>query len=699
MESIGGCYQFLILWLLVTFRSTLYVHSHFGDNEDEDVYRFQSNFSIAPHHQQNLNDDVSEAGDKLLTLSAFNEAMFPFASQECLIHVTSFGRQVFDFQEAPLFPLILRHLSAHKIVYYIIYRDRHSEFVESVTDTIWIMKGVNISFRNVSTAYCFYSLYINIGNRISICAKLDKFKFSAKSKPWRCEAHLGIFPPTTSLRTGEVYNNHLNYPAVWYYDSTISRFVLPGNTLKYNMIVVSSKMHRLHLQRDLYRNWARLYFGLTYDEGQKHLINLSQLATDIFLIFQTRTSSRRLLPTKEQIISIWNIKVCQNCATDTKNLSQLLLQEIRLQHWLNFTSIRDYFYKEFYKEDDETRWILHSRGSTINSANHFEYFQTCKRYHKNKPTFASSGIDLQMASIVHIWHLIMKNYTYRSTFGNWWEENECWSGSSVARKTNKFIRYSSSTLHLRLRLSVEVPDLPFTIIFPNDVATLRFVSCGRPKTGAFAFSALLSVFEWPVWLACLVIVAASILFKIVCFSVKQKICANTVLTYAFEYFKNFVEQGSSLLNTSVSHKWTIFMGLYMPVHIVLSNAYRNSNVYNMVQPREPIPYERLSQLINDNFKIYSRNVGRLTELLEHWSYDYEPLNVTKFTSDDPHDFMVYSGDHYLGSVWSEIRMIEMSRMKQLGMESYTNEEITLLKNHSGLHPDMLSICNQTAHEH
>lgn len=53
--------------------------------------------------------------------------------------------------------------------------------------------------------------------------------------------------------------------------------------------------------------------------------------------------------------------------------------------------------------------------------------------------------------------------------------------------------------------------------------------------------------------------------------------------------------------------------------VVLSNAYKNNNVYNMITEREDIPYTLVSQLENDKFSIYTRptdfNIGKLNSSL------------------------------------------------------------------------------------
>lgn len=46
--------------------------------------------------------------------------------------------------------------------------------------------------------------------------------------------------------------------------------------------------------------------------------------------------------------------------------------------------------------------------------------------------------------------------------------------------------------------------------------------------------------------------------------------------------------------------------------IVLSNAYKNSNVYNMVTPRQPVLYKKFRELLEDKFQVYTRSVSDST---------------------------------------------------------------------------------------
>lgn len=69
----------------------------------------------------------------------------------------------------------------------------------------------------------------------------------------------------------------------------------------------------------------------------------------------------------------------------------------------------------------------------------------------------------------------------------------------------------------------------------------------------------------------------------------------------------FLEQGDPY-RSSVSNEGRIwwFVGAFLLAGIVISNAYKNENVYNMIAPRKPIPYETFNELFRDNFTIFTR---------------------------------------------------------------------------------------------
>lgn len=138
---------------------------------------------------------------------------------------------------------------------------------------------------------------------------------------------------------------------------------------------------------------------------------------------------------------------------------------------------------------------------------------------------------------------------------------------------------------------------------------LRFVSCCRPPISPLAFQELTNVFDEKIWLLLLATLIILVLYKnVIVGRHKLQFFINTLASDTLpEFLKLLVNQGD-IFFTRVKEGtiWRLPFGLPLLTSAVVSNAYLNKNVYNMVKPREPVPYETFDQLIHDNFNIYSR---------------------------------------------------------------------------------------------
>lgn len=76
---------------------------------------------------------------------------------------------------------------------------------------------------------------------------------------------------------------------------------------------------------------------------------------------------------------------------------------------------------------------------------------------------------------------------------------------------------------------------------------------------------------------------------------------------AVDSLKVLLEQGNpypeSVANTE---RFRCTIGLLLLTGIILSNIYKNRNVYNMIAPRAPLDYKHFEELTRDNVIIYTR---------------------------------------------------------------------------------------------
>lgn len=81
----------------------------------------------------------------------------------------------------------------------------------------------------------------------------------------------------------------------------------------------------------------------------------------------------------------------------------------------------------------------------------------------------------------------------------------------------------------------------------------------------------------------------------------------TIIGTVTELYKVFVEQSNPFLNSTIQNLRCQFIcATLLLAGVIISNAYKNVNVYNMMQPRHPITYQTADQLLHDNFTLYTR---------------------------------------------------------------------------------------------
>lgn len=125
----------------------------------------------------------------------------------------------------------------------------------------------------------------------------------------------------------------------------------------------------------------------------------------------------------------------------------------------------------------------------------------------------------------------------------------------------------------------------------------------------------------------------------------------------------------------------------MLASIVLSNAYQNANVYNMVKPRFSVPRERLSELIADKFTIYTRTLPDIQIL----GSLFPPVILLNKSLVDvtPHSIS-FGGSHKRDIIFSEVMLLARSMMFFINAEK-DKHKIDVLLNYTKLHTNFVSI--------
>lgn len=137
----------------------------------------------------------------------------------------------------------------------------------------------------------------------------------------------------------------------------------------------------------------------------------------------------------------------------------------------------------------------------------------------------------------------------------------------------------------------------------SEISRLRFITCGERGLHSIPFNELINIFDKWIWLLITLSTAA---FLIPLRSLSE-LKFMRIPSHWISPLKLLLDQGNPFLESVASDpRMRVVVAGYLLMGLVLSNAYKNTNVYNMITPRQPVPYEFFRELIADNFKIYSR---------------------------------------------------------------------------------------------
>ncbi len=235
----------------------------------------------------------------------------------------------------------------------------------------------------------------------------------------------------------------------------------------------------------------------------------------------------------------------------------------------------------------------------------FINFMNCgndvKYGHKNRAKFPLSkrnfnsklylGISMVLLSVIG-------NYTYSDYLSI-----KCNNGISTAQEFKPLA-------HLLASLSIDFPSpeasFYYTLRLNDSLQTMSFVSCGEANgLQAMTISELYDIFDKFVWI-CLGVSTILACIALDWTSRKTLSCA-CILAKSWHFIKALLEQGGPFPDNTCRNSNPI-IATAMFAAIVLSNAYKNTNVYNLILPREPTPFTDITELVKANFTIYSKPV-------------------------------------------------------------------------------------------
>lgn len=535
---------------------------------------------------------------KYPVISNFDAVISHFSRMKCLIIVDNLKQVDFQFRN----PVIVRSLV--------------QLLIDAFDSDMYVLAPENpLLFPNASRSKfkCSISNFLvsqpTHHSAMDLCIRLKFPEYWRHAKPWNCYAQIGVFPTNfyyeayASILYDERQENSQNLLRVFPYSpfTSFKIFLLPGNGHKRSQIkAISDKFMK----------------SSTSGEFCQHVFIIAiVIAKNITL----------MAPSRSEIGQLELLRICPGWSRDEVLLPIPILDFHSLH---NFPRL---IHTALPPPTLNRLWVipnmLQSRG---NSVNHpvLNSLQNCNLLKPwSSAMILSTPEKLVAEAHARIWLSIMGNFTLKNSP----------YGPTICSKSGLTANPSTATTWQILFSMQPYPKElhKFPYYTQDDLRTLHFVTCGYRGFSEIPFSELINVFDKWIWIL-IVVVIGSVM-------VPLKILSESEIELRKRWIaplKILLDQGDPFLERATISKadalrWVI--GFYLLVGIVISNAYKSNNVYKMISPRKPIPYETVRELLQDNFTVYTRVI----DLHVFGSQGVKPLNLLNQlkNSQGPYDYM------------------------------------------------------------
>lgn len=509
--------------------------------------------------------------DEYPSISNLDDFVKIYSSQNCLVILDNF--QGIDIP--------LRHPVVTREIVKVVTDDKHRD---RPFDCVFgpLSLTPNLTNSAVTETECPFSKFFawkqpKSDQKAAICYKLSIPDFWQHTKPWTCLVHFELFPPQ--------YYYDLYDRLKWHehYQGKVSdfRFILPSTT-SYPIQIIIPHLFPFHEES----------FSKT----------ILQLASRLFQKY-----IKRFIYCREVFIFA-NVKISNSAALLTAKMAKIKMSRlIRLcreweEEYLALLDVRPLVTSKLSKLTDllfppptyNFIWQIFSETFADGVIPHMTKFlaESLKPLRDSK--IEMNEVDTLANAYAHVWLFIMGNFTIK------YQEGDVVCSSWRIPSDKPFIGE-----HLYIEFSVYIKGLQYFPYFVyGDWNRLMFLTCSQKDTSSIPFEELISVFDKWIWLNILTSVMGLIISLR---SLPEKLRSDR--GHWLSPLKVLLEQGNPFMESfTIYDRSKLLLGSYMLAGIVLSNAYKNSNVYNMILPRAPIPYKYFKELFYDNFTIFTRIV-------------------------------------------------------------------------------------------
>ncbi|CAL8147174.1 unnamed protein product [Orchesella dallaii] len=511
-----------------------------------------------------------------------DEALKPF--KKCLIHITNFqGANIIP----PQSPIILRQT---KII-----ETKNPKRRGPPT----IHLSVPIEVVNSSLPHFCPSLHLQKTSQ-TFCTQIELRHFLRNIRPWTCEAYISLYPDRTLF---------IDKPSFTRLDSSL--FTYPYSMKDFNivfqqMIPYAQRINILVLNKpaknvDTFTMIdIRIWMQESISKWSLGMVELPFKFRDLFLfieIFNGR-NHMKMLTLKFGSGGLNRINEIRYAKVEKDDSDFSTLHKKLVLYSINDAMISRMGSLTKYMDNQETTTSIPFMSIICGTSS------ITSHLHRQFSASSQEKLVVYKQFFVSIWISILQNYSI-------------WDGGKIYRCD----RSESENLVYDVKLTVLTLKFEKTkgnwdyypVLVRNPETAFRFVSCGQPLLEALAFMELFNVYDFYIWIciSLLVLLFPSILFKMQEFGSQIRTSTQNRSTFQFYWFFQpvalILERGDPFLKIQLetaTARWMV--GSLLIAGIVISNAYKNDNVYKMIAPRKIIPYNDIQQLVTDGFEIFTR---------------------------------------------------------------------------------------------
>lgn len=603
---------------------------------------------IDPHWHLGAADILSEKeGHTLLGLS---EILDVFEHTKSLIILTSFRRVNIPTLN---YPVILRSLRA--VWLWDMYLNNWGLNGLAYTLEELQSRRINAEYKNIDHYLLAGSpFWGEIKFIMTFYRYLNVTSYSLKTRPWNNLVSISLFPQFRLQQMADVSYTYFDYLTA-NIDTMYNIFPSTVQPIKIFVVQQSDKNNNDYLSK------LNLFLEL----------QLTRIRYGKFFLIETGLKISNWIGAERQLF-LESLSLLHLCRFNVRFVFQFFELSNRWSALRDLNETTSLYHQNpklntlMFHYDSEQ--LLHIISEITIFRSIWKELQIC-----HKKDFQRSGDSLEIISVAEtyasVWFAIVGNHSYSRSYAEL-----CFNGVELKRNSAS----QQHDIHLNILPIFNKSEASATIFYAvvssvfND---FQFVACGYKGYQRLQYTELLTVFDMEVWI---VLIIFTFMLALIFWQIPGVLASQlSIMQSIIIPLKLFLEQGNPFPDSLINNpRCKCISGMLMLMGIIVSNGYKNTNVYNLIIPRENIPYKYFHELLNDSFTIYTRSetVSFGRNILKKWCMQQKGIPITVHVEKAYMYSTQYAITYYFEKHKWNLRLLQDSEASNL-QKKMTNQKV------------------------